>query len=312
MQTEDIKFIPYSTQSVKTLREMGMKVMRKIPHIVLTRFNLAIKFDCAKRFDSHVPLECPWLNEKYLEERFRIFEEYTYPSFLRQTDKEFRWIVMFHKDTPSCYRERIKKLEEKMEQFEAWFLDDEQCCSFGRVINEYIEKNYPEGGIITTRVDNDDIVHKSFIGSIKKELSESKEAAILSFVNGLQYDSRSGDIMKYHYANNHFLSLYVPDTKGKNHILLYNHDKIDNCQINKVERNTTIPLWVEMITETNFSNTPRWRFLALAVPFKVKEEYPTLSLNWNTRPEYLGCLAIGVGKVFKNRTLGLIRMLRGR
>ena len=194
---------------------------REIPHIVLTRFNLAIKFECRKRGDSEIPMEKPWLNEEYLKRRFEIFEKYTFSSFLDQTNQDFEWIVLFHKDTPELYKKKINDYSKKMRQFNAWFLDDSECEMCGEILEKYIAEKYFNSVIITTRVDNDDVVHRTFLESIKKEFLFAKQSEILTYVNGLQYDSRNRDVMKYNYVNNHFLSLYVTDTKEKNHILLY-------------------------------------------------------------------------------------------
>lgn len=284
-----------------------------IPHIVLTRFNLALNFACKKREDSTVPQDKPWLEPDYLEKRFDIFEKYTYPSFAGQTDKNFKWIVMFHKDTPQKFKERIQKLSQGMEQMEAWFLDDEECRRCTTVIREYILQTYQNQGVITSRVDNDDIVHETFIESIKADMSQFTEDTILSYENGLQYDTRNREIMKYDYANNHFLSLFVADTKGNNHILSYDHSAIDCLAkkegLKRCVKNTQVPLWVEVLTMTNYSNAPRWRFSALTVPYNITQEYPVLDVDWNSRMQWIAGIIIGVGKVFFHRGLGLVRMV---
>jgi len=173
-------------------------MQKEVQHIVLTRFNLALNFQCKKRDDSIVPLKQPWLEEEYLQKRFRIFEKYTFPSFLEQTDKSYKWIVMFHKDTPDIFKKRIQQLAEQMDQMEAWYMDDEECHNCTGVIKNYIEKNYPGCGVITTRVDNDDIVHKTFIEMIKKDIVSMTDTQILTYVNGLQYDTRNYRSSNFH------------------------------------------------------------------------------------------------------------------
>lgn len=288
-------------------------MQKEIQHIVLTRFNLALDFQCKKRDDSIVPLKQPWLEEEYLERRFQIFEKYTFPSFYEQTNKDFKWIVMFHKNTPEFFKKRIQNLSDRMEQLEAWFLDDEESQKCAVIITKYIEEHYPECGVITTRVDNDDIVHKTFIETIKNDVMSLPKTQVLTYVNGLQYDTRNKEIMKYDYANNHFLSLFVTDTTGDNHILAYDHSAIDQFVdkkgLQKIVKNTPVPLWVEVLTETNYSNAPRWRFSSLLVPYEIAKEYPALEPKWNTKIQWICQMVIGIGKVFVNRGIGLMKMI---
>lgn len=290
---------------------------KQTPHVILTRFNLAIKFDCLQRFDSNVPSECPWLDEHYLASRFEIFEKYTFPSFLNQTDQNFEWIVMFHKKTPDSFKNKIDELSRKMKQFTAWYLDDDESINFGNYIKNYLQMTYPNSDVITTRVDNDDYVHQSFIESIKKDFfSENHtDITILTYPNGLQYDCRTKEILSYNYVNNHFLSMYAPSSNCGTHILMYNHAYIDNLvnsssTISKREINIS-PLWIEIITETNFSNAPRWRFSTIYVPFNTKEQFPLLELNWKSKPKYIINYLTKIIKVFIYRGKGLFRLICG-
>lgn len=251
-------------------------------HLILTRFNLAMKFRCDRRFDSDVPIEKPWLNTEYLGKRFDIFEKYTFPSFENQKNKEFKWIVMFHADTPSDFKERIDGLESRMEQFIPVFLTDNECKKNRKWLQEYIHKNYEGKKIITTRMDNDDAVHDTFVEHIQRDILDSKMTnnTVLTYSNGLQYDSRTEIALKYPYVNNHFLTLYVTGTKGNNHILFYNHSTINEYveegQIRILEKHTDIPLWVEIITESNYSNRLKYHLSSVGVSDRLKYEYPLL------------------------------------
>ena len=187
--------------------------MKNIVHLLLTRFNLAIHFGCEKRPDSKCP-DFPWLDEEYLSKRFEIFEKWTYPSIKNQTDNNFKWIVLFHRETPKRFKQRIKCYEENMDNFEAWFLNDDESHDYDKIIYEYIKKTYPLEQVITTRIDNDDLVHKTFIESIKKDFTYKNTMEVLTYQNGLQYDAKGGILLKYDYINNHFLSLYASEVRG--------------------------------------------------------------------------------------------------
>ncbi|MCI8333521.1 MAG: hypothetical protein HFH25_02930 [Lachnospiraceae bacterium] len=106
--------------------------MEKIPHLLLTRFNLAIHFGCEKKPGSKCP-EAPWLNEEYLAGKFEIFEKWTYPSIQNQTDHIFKWIVLLRKDTPNKFKQKIENYAENMDNFEVWYLDDEESENFENI-----------------------------------------------------------------------------------------------------------------------------------------------------------------------------------
>ena len=52
----------------------------KVIHLILARFNLTIRFECETRDGSSVPAEQPWLDSKYLDESFDIFERCTFKA----------------------------------------------------------------------------------------------------------------------------------------------------------------------------------------------------------------------------------------
>lgn len=286
---------------------------KETSHIVLTRFNLAIRFKYSRN-DTEIPVEseAPWLDLEYLEKRFRIFEKYTFPSFLGQTDKDFKWIVMFHKETPEVFKSKIQEYTDKMPQMEVWYMDDEECARYKDILRDYIQENF-EGNIITTRVDNDDVLHESFIEDCKKSFANVKELSVLTYINGYQYDSRNDTVINYDFINNHFLSLYVPNGEKVDHILTFNHMQIDKGiserSIRKIEKRTKIPMWVEIITETNCANHLIWRMNSFAVPYNIEEEYPTIKVKWNSKMQWLCYVIAGTCKTPFYRISNLLNVL---
>lgn len=288
----------------------------EVSHIVLTRFNLAIRFGYDRK-DTEIPIasEAPWLDKEYLGKRFEIFEKYTFPSLQNQTDKDFKWIVMFHKDTPKVYKDKIREFTNRMPQMEAWFFDDEGCKTYKQDIKEYIKRTCP-GGVITTRIDNDDIMHRTFIEKCKKAFEKVKGTSVLTYVNGYQYDSRNDIIINYDFVNNHFLSLYVPAEEEVDHIFMYNHVRIDDSieekARHKIVERTSIPLWVEVITETNCVNDLIWRWNSFLVPYEIKTEYPMLNVKWKSKMQWRINVAWGTCKIPFYRVAKLISIIMNR
>lgn len=267
--------------------------------IVLTRFNLAIKFKYSRN-DTEIPVwsEAPWLEEEYLRKRFVIFERYTLPSLMKQTDNDFEWIILFHKDTPDVFKDKIREIEGKMSQIKAMWFNDEECNGlYHSIVREYIKQNYREGDIITCRIDNDDVLYKTFIEECKKQFENIEKTSVLTYVNGYQYDSRNNNIINYDFYNNHFLSLYVPEGEPVEHILAFNHSRIFSTiqerGFGKIEKRTEIPMWIEIITQTNCANHMMWKFNSFFVPFKVRDEYPEIDLKWNSKLQWLSYVVGG-------------------
>ena len=65
----------------------------KYKHLIFTRFNLQYELD------SDLHLQAAWLDE-----RFRLFEQYCLPSIVGQTDLHFTWVILSSNQTPDWYK----------------------------------------------------------------------------------------------------------------------------------------------------------------------------------------------------------------
>lgn len=288
----------------------GEDQMNKMVHLVCTRFSLELDFEGEKRFDSSVPAEHPWTDEEYLENRFEIFEKYTFSSLRNQTNQNFIWLVMFHQDTPEKYKEKIRWFQMKMPQFQPLYFASEESVKMKEIIRDYIQKNYAGYFVITTRIDNDDLVHEKFVEKIQEGYKEDIKLKFLSFVNGLQYDNRSRHILNFYSPNNHFISLFADASKLGSHVLQYNHAFITEEDIEIDYQKTKFPLWVEIVHENNVSNALHWRFSAIRVPYLIKDEYNCLNLRWTSKLQWFFFMIKGVWNVFWNRGKGLYRIFK--
>ena len=78
-------------------------------HYILTRFNLCLWTKDKKSNETRT--------DKWLKQRFELFERYCLPSIIHQTSKSFKWIVLFDATTPQYYKQKIKGYESRCEQF---------------------------------------------------------------------------------------------------------------------------------------------------------------------------------------------------
>lgn len=257
-----------------------------LKHVILTRFNLAIPFNCDPKSGSSVPVVKPWLDVEYLRKRFKFFERFTFAAMLRQTDRQFDWLVMFHRDTPLEFKQRICNYQARMPQFIPLFLDDEDCIELGETIKKYIADHYSCDKVITTRIDNDDVVHSTYIENIKKDLCGCNVNTVLTYVNGMQYDMQKQNILKFRYKENHFTSLL--DVKQGQHILMWNHTTINDNDAYVIKSvSTIVPMWGEIVTENNYINKMIWHFKGIGINYKIQDEYPMLTVKWNNKMEWV-------------------------
>lgn len=278
--------------------------------VVLTRFNLAINHRYRKLYGKTNTDHKMWLDEEYLAKRFDLFERFTYPSFIAQTDHDYRWLVLFHKDTPEKYMKRIRTYEKGLDSFEPLFLSDEDCKNITEYIEELLVEKQIKDGIITTRVDNDDAVHSTFIERIKVEFSDCTVTSGLCFLNGLQYNVRSRICMHYTYINNHFNAVYAPPNDRFLSALSFDHTKIDEFidKQNKIVVKTKIPMWVEIVHDTNCINVIWYRPSKVFVPYKVREEFPILDIKWKTKLQWVANMVIHFPLAFVRMIIDIIRL----
>lgn len=217
---------------------------------LLTRFNL-ILFPKDKEGLSTK-------TEKWLVDRFRLFDKYCFPSILNQSYKGFIWIVLFDDKTPEKYKKKIISYQDQMKNFLPVYFGSEEAKSYNSYVNQVISEHKDESSLlITARVDNDDALHRDFIKNVAL-LKDNRDELIhfFSFGIGLQYYEETNLSIKLRYIKNHFLvavsNMY--DKENAKNILEFFHDIISDygipfdCIINKE------PMWVEVVHKHNVNN----------------------------------------------------------
>lgn len=114
-----------------------------IPHVLMTRFNLA-----TPGREATIRNRPDWLAD-----RFDLFETFCLPSVAAQTVRDFTWIIYFDKDTPQVFQDRIKALQREV-PFEAYFTGLFPASGWPRSLAEVLGR-MPDT-VLTSRLDNDD------------------------------------------------------------------------------------------------------------------------------------------------------------
>ena len=220
-------------------------------HFILTRFNLKLWW---KEDKNHQSIQ----TKEWLEERFRLFETYTWPSIKAQTCQDFKWICLFDKDTPEIYKERIQRLQQEYDSFLPYYCGEKETKLFQSYFRHlaYINSDKSQNELLTTYLDNDDAIHKDFIKDIQTRAKNLKFNTIISFQYGIQYYEEMNIAVRIPYKNNHFLTYYERLTEqiktvwGFWHFSIFKYPHIAIELIN----NKNNPNWIETIHQGNIDN----------------------------------------------------------
>ncbi len=208
-------------------------------HFLLTRFNLKIEGS------SNNGLDANWLTN-----RFSIFKEFCLPSVLNQSNTNFTWIIFFDKDTPKVFKEKALELEANYRLIKVLFIDGfkELNNDCAKLIKPFITENF----IITTRLDNDDAIHKDFINTIQN-LATLKHNQIIDIRKGYQVSKKEKTYIFKLLKNkfNPFISI-VEKTDDYKTILSKMHTSWRNEKDIIVYNGKR--LWIEFIHGENLAN----------------------------------------------------------
>jgi hypothetical protein len=215
-------------------------------HFIGTRFNLKVA-DWKTTKSGNITLTKEWL-----EDRFNLFENYCLPSVKNQSNQNFIWCVFFDIDTPAIYRDKIKIFEDDYINFKPIFIDGIE--NLNKSFIDFIYKDLDENDdhIITTRLDNDDLIHKDFIDIIQS-LYKPYDVAVIDLKMGFQVciDKPSLDIRLYTNQFNPFISL-IENTK--NFKTIYARMHFDWKNEGNIISYKKKRLWIELVHKENKVN----------------------------------------------------------
>ena len=204
-------------------------------HIILTRFNVKISWA------GQIKADADWLKHRFL-----LFDKYCFPSMRSQTNKNFRWLVLFDTDTPDFYKEKITDYA-KWECFIPQYIKKFDTQTYRTCVKSLLNRNVT--GIVTTRLDNDDAVGIHFVDEIQKHFQYQK-FMYLNFPNG--YLLRENTLYQVKKRTNAFISLFE---NSDNFITAWYGNHMEANNRGMVQNVHTTPLWIQVIHEYNIKNT---------------------------------------------------------
>jgi hypothetical protein len=231
-------------------------------HFIATRFNLKHNAWKTSKHGDFV------LTEEWLEHRFNLFEKYCFQSILNQVNKNFYWFIFFDVETPEVYKKRIKQLTSNYPNILPQYIDGIKSLnqSLKSLIHGYLDKD--DNSIITTRLDNDDSIHKDFIDIIQK-LSFNKTDAVIDLRKGYQLQVTNGfyECRKCYASFNPFISLIE---NSKDFSTIYSKKHLEWQNYKTVISYDKLSLWIVLVHQRNKSNSIKHN-LMLTNNFKLSD-----------------------------------------
>lgn len=242
-------------------------------HLLVTRFNLRNpEWDVTKNNEK-------LLTNDWMEERMWFFENFCFPTILAQTNQNFEWLLYFDITTPEKFKTRISELIQNQLNFKVFYIDG--MPQFYDELKKYIsavpnKKPY----LITSRIDNDDSVHKDFINEIQLQFKQ-QDYLVLDIIKGYSLQIRPTVMLgKKEHIFNPFMSLIEKNDDPKT-IWYYHHNMWKKeTRIKQVNHKR---LWIAVIHEknkvNNFNGYDNVKWNKLKSDFVLSEEANVLIKN---------------------------------
>ena len=216
----------------------------RFDHYIATRFNIQHSGWQNTKSGNEV------LTENWLQNRFEIFEKYTLPAVLNQSSKNFKWCIFFDLNTSQVFKKKIQRLLEKHLFMSAIFIEN-----YDELVPEFIffikQNKTSASYIITTRIDNDDIIHRDFVKTIQS-LFHPRDLCVIDLRSGFQMsiDVEPAEVRNYSHPFNAFLSVIEPvNSCSTIYSRQHYHWKNEKTIVYEKKR-----LWIELSHDENYVN----------------------------------------------------------
>ncbi|MBN1599351.1 MAG: hypothetical protein JW894_13745 [Bacteroidales bacterium] len=175
----------------------------KFDHFLITRFNLKSDQNNWKTADNRsIASTGDWLDH-----RIELFQEYCLPSVINQSNKDFTWLIYLDSETTHEYRQKIENLTNGYSLIKLRYADN-----YGEFIAKHTSdiihiKSPDKEYIITSRIDNDDVVHFNYIDTVQKQF-ENQEFMAVNFIKTYHYKIIQPEKLYLNYRfSNQFISI---------------------------------------------------------------------------------------------------------
>ncbi|NEP86133.1 MAG: hypothetical protein F6K18_04480 [Okeania sp. SIO2C2] len=264
-------------------------------HFIITPFNVDVGLKARSEL-----LDCG-----YLRRRFKLFQEFCFPSVYNQTNQNFKWLAFFDYETPDEIKEKIKSLQ-KWSNFIPIFTQENMDFKpfLVKIIHQYLKPE--DTHIITTWLDGDDAIANDFIEQVQQQFNH-QSFEYINFFYGYQLTKDGLFFQKY--LANQFLSLIEQIDDNILTCKIMRHVDIDPLSKEglPVRQVVTSPLWIQLIHEDNVLS--KLYYQAIPQPLgKLKQDFSVQNFvsNFSNDLYIYNCknyLKYLFSKVFKSKIL---------
>ncbi len=248
----------------------------KYKHYIITRFNLSNRWDTDK-FNNIV------LDSNWLKDRYQLFEDYCLPSIKSQTSKNFEWWVYFDTKTSDYYKNINAQISKEFSNFKPIY--EKSFDDFEKNLPIQIKNDSISLGIdyiITTRLDNDDILAKDTIEKIQN--MQFQDSVILEVPIGYTLEvGENPKLRMFNYPLNPFISLMecVLQKEPVKSVYAYEHGSWNSFKSILVSNK---PQWIQVIHDKNIYNEIKGKqVLTFGLLKRFKFKKPVFSFRENLR-----------------------------
>jgi len=144
-------------------------------------------------------------DETWHKHRFKLFDQFCYPSVIGQSNQNFKWIVVFSVNTLEVYKRKIEEYAEYENFIPIYIPEDKHPDEVPHeVISKYLlnDKSY----IITTRIETDDALCRDYVEMVQQYF-DKQEFEFINFSNGYVWNMNTYEIYLDKQPSNPFISL---------------------------------------------------------------------------------------------------------
>ena len=219
-------------------------------HFLITRFNLRLPRNMNLKDRSGNDVR----GKEWLDHRTNLFIKYCLPSVLNQTNKKFSWLIYFDSATSNEVLSVFRDIETQYKNLIRIILADDYDSFLKSYCNDVLDMSDRDCKyIITTRLDNDDIIHKDFVSAIQNKFRKQNFIAV-NFLKILMLNPEKTNKLHIDYIfSNHFISV-IEARRSSGIAGCYSRgDRYWNIR-NEIIQITDRPYCIEIISGRNLLN----------------------------------------------------------
>lgn len=219
-------------------------------HFLITRFNLRLPRNMNPKNRSGNDVR----GKEWLDHRTNLFIKYCLPSVLNQTNRNFSWLIYFDSETSNEVLSVFRDMETQYKNLIRIILADDYDSFLKSYCNDVMDMCDEDCRyIITTRLDNDDIIHKDFVSAIQNKFRKQNFIAV-NFLKILILNPEKTNKLHIDYIfSNHFISVIEARSSSGIGGCYSRGDRCWNIR-NEIIQITDRPYCIETISGRNLLN----------------------------------------------------------